>query len=274
MFGDITVKCRPLRLAFLIPPDKTALRKAIQVNSTLWGGTYNPIIPLYAQVPKTWRMYPGQKVVMKDRVPGYFRAFDPDVLVDGTGGKLPPYVADLGRPTISIDNIWSDFLSDKQDGAPQYGVGVFELLSGIFKEYFEVVHRFPSKVAFPVIPKEHALFWAATVGELLAPIQEAVEAGYSEALDIEKPAIGPQNYEPILQTYRFLPRDISRYDNFANRLWAQAKVIKVAHKTCFNQIQKPEHGSAIYGGQLPMNDRVSITVGRSVDPGPDFVGIL
>ncbi len=212
MFGDITVKCRPLRLAFLIPPDKAALRKAIQVNSTLWGGTYNPIIPLYAQVPKTWRMYPGQKVVMKDRVAGYVRAFDPDFLVDCTGGKLPPYVADVGRPTISVDDIWSNFFSEKQDGAPQYGIGVFELLSGIFKEHFEVVHRFPSKVAFPVFPKEHALFWAATVGEFLAPIQEAVEAGYSEALDIEKPTIGPQNYESILQTYQFLPRNISRYE--------------------------------------------------------------
>jgi hypothetical protein len=30
----------------LVPPDKAALRKAIQINSTLWGGTYNPIIAL------------------------------------------------------------------------------------------------------------------------------------------------------------------------------------------------------------------------------------
>jgi hypothetical protein len=109
MFGNITLKCRPLRLAFLIRPDKTALRKAIQVNSTLWGGTYNPIIPLYAHSPLVWKMYPGQKVAMKDRVGGYVHAFDPDILVDCTGGKLPTYVTDLGRSTISIDDIWANF---------------------------------------------------------------------------------------------------------------------------------------------------------------------
>jgi hypothetical protein len=114
MFGDITVKCRPLRLAFLIPPDKADLRKAIQVNSTLWGGTLNPIIPLYAQSPKAWKMYPGEKVTMKDRVAGYVRAFDPDLLVDCTGGKLPAYVAGLGRTTISVDDIWSDFFSENE----------------------------------------------------------------------------------------------------------------------------------------------------------------
>jgi hypothetical protein len=212
MFGDITVKCRPLRLAFLIPPDKAALRKAIQINSTLWGGTLNPIIPLYAQLPKAWKMYPGEKTTMKDRVAGYVRAFDPDFLVDCAGGALPAYVAALGRTTISVDDIWSNFFSDKQDGAPKYGVGVFELLNGIFKEHFEVVHRFPSRVAFPVFPKDRSLFWAAAIGEFPAPIQEAIEAGYSEAIDIEKPAVGPQNYESTLQAFRFLPRSISRYE--------------------------------------------------------------
>jgi hypothetical protein len=212
MFGDLTVKCRPLRLAFLIPPDKSALRRAIQVNSTLWGGTYNPIIPLYAQSPKAWKEYPGQKIAMKDRVAGYIRAFDPDILVDCTKGKLPSYLGDLRRPTISIDEIWSNFFSDQRDGAPKYGVGIFELLNGIYKEHFEVVRRFPSKVAFPIFPKEHALYWAAIVGELLAPIQDAVEVSYSEVLDIEKPAIGPQSYESIWKAYAFLPRNITRYE--------------------------------------------------------------
>jgi hypothetical protein len=161
MFGDIKVKCRPLRLAFLIPPEKAALRKAIQINSTLWGGTYNPIIPLYAQPPKTWKDYPRQKIAMKDRIVGYVRAFDPDILVDCTGSKLPSYLVDLGRETISVDEIWSNFFSDQRDGAPKYGVGIFELLNGIFKEYFDVVRRFPSKVAFPIFPKEYGLFWAA-----------------------------------------------------------------------------------------------------------------
>jgi hypothetical protein len=85
-------------------------------------------------------------------------------------------------------------------------------LEGIYKEYFEVVRRFPSKVVFPIFPKEHALFWAAAVGELPEPIQTAVEEGYSEALDIEQPAIGPQNYEALLKSSALFPRIITRYE--------------------------------------------------------------
>src|SRR5262245_18974333 len=107
MFGGITLKCRPLRLAFIIPPNKDALRKAIQINSTLWGGVFNPIIPLYARSPEAWKKYPGRTNSMKDRVTGYLRAFDPDFLVDCSGSKLPSYVTDLGRSLIPVDDIWS-----------------------------------------------------------------------------------------------------------------------------------------------------------------------
>jgi hypothetical protein len=211
MFGDITVKCRPLRLAFLIPPNKAALHKAIQINSTLWGGAYNPIIPLYAQSPKAWKEYPRHKIAMKGRVTGYIRAFDPDILVDCTGGKLPPYLGDLGRSTIAIDDIWADLFSDHRNGAPKYGIGIFELLNGIYKEHFEVVRRFPVKVGFPTLPKDLALFWAAAVGELPAPIQQMIEEDHSTAIDIEKPTIGPRNYGSIVKDYHFIPRNITRY---------------------------------------------------------------
>jgi hypothetical protein len=157
---------RHRRLAFLIPPDKEVLHKSIQVNSTLWGGAFNPIIPLFRRAPKAWKEYPRQKISTGDRVLGYVRAFDPDILVNCTTEQLPSYLHDLGRDTISLDEIWSDFAADNRNGAPKYGVGIFELLNGIYKEFFEVKRRFPVKVLLPAIPKDHALFWAAAVGQL------------------------------------------------------------------------------------------------------------
>jgi hypothetical protein len=211
MFGDITVKSRPLRLAFLITPEKSVLRKAIQINSTLWGGPFNPIIPLYSHTPKAWKEYPHEKGSVRDRVLGYMRAFDPDILVNCTTTDLPTYLSNFGRPIISIDEIWSDFFSDKQDGTAKYGIGIFELLNGMYKEFFEVKRRFPIKVSFPIIPKEHQLFWAAAVGELPSAIQDVIETSYGEAIDIEKPEISAQNYESILHEHIFFPRRIARY---------------------------------------------------------------
>jgi hypothetical protein len=42
-----TVRVRPLRLAFVVEPkDKAGLQRIFEVNSALWGGVFNFIIPL------------------------------------------------------------------------------------------------------------------------------------------------------------------------------------------------------------------------------------
>lgn len=54
MLGTVDIKLRPLRFAFLVDPgDAKQAREAIRLASTLWGGAYCPIIPLYKRMPKT-----------------------------------------------------------------------------------------------------------------------------------------------------------------------------------------------------------------------------
>ena len=49
------IKLRPLKLAFLVRPvESKALAAAIETASFLWGGAYNPIVPIYDRLPKTW----------------------------------------------------------------------------------------------------------------------------------------------------------------------------------------------------------------------------
>ena len=43
-FGTLELTRRPLKLAFLVDPaDTAALTEAIQINTFLWGGMFNPI---------------------------------------------------------------------------------------------------------------------------------------------------------------------------------------------------------------------------------------
>ena len=252
MFGDITLKCRPLRLAFLIPPDKGALRTAIQTNSALWGGTFNPIIPLYAHAPRAWKDYPGQKISMKDRIAGYVRAFDPDFIVNSTGSKLSSHVGELDRPVIPIDDIWSDFYSAKKGVAPKHGVGVFELLGGIYKEFFEHVRRFPVKTAFPIFPQNNALFWAAAVGELPDAIQQEVERVFAQAIDIERPKIGPKEYQSIRKAYGFLPVNITDYQLKTSGVRARHSYAFYMDATKFSDIVDFWNLRAIGGSVMPI----------------------
>lgn len=211
MFGNVSVKSRPLRLAFLIEPNNEALRGAIEINSSLWGGNFNPVIPIYRRPPKHWREYPGQKNSVKDRVLGYIRAFDPDILVNCTSAELPTYIRDLQRLTIKIDEIWGKYPSAQHDGTPQYGVGIFELLNAIYKELFEVKRRFPSKVILPILPRTNNLFWMSVLGCLPTAIQAEVEKNYSEAIDIEKPEASASSLSSILKPNLLSPRQITRH---------------------------------------------------------------
>ena len=49
----LDIKLRPIRFLFLVKPsDKRSLEKIFQINTLLWGGKYNPIVPYFKRVPK------------------------------------------------------------------------------------------------------------------------------------------------------------------------------------------------------------------------------
>jgi len=222
MFGDVTVSSRPLRLAFLIKPTNEEFLKAVQLNSTLWGGTFNPIIPLYRRVPKTWRRYPREKISVSHRVLGYLRAFDPDIIVDVSGEGLPSYVAGTERFTIKSEEIWSSFPHDEM---PKYGIGIFELLAGIYQKHFEQVRRFPYKIVIPILPKAHRLLWGSLYGELPIDFRKFATTHFVEALDIEEPVLDPLDFHAIIAANSFTPRHITKFEisrRHAGRVWRDA----------------------------------------------------
>ena len=54
--GTVKVTLRPIKLAFLVhPEDKKSLLESIEINTFLWGGVYNPIIPTYKRIPSKWK---------------------------------------------------------------------------------------------------------------------------------------------------------------------------------------------------------------------------
>ena len=56
--GNVSIRVRPLRVAFLVDPrDTKGLRRAIELSTFQWGGTYNPIIPVFERMPKIWESH-------------------------------------------------------------------------------------------------------------------------------------------------------------------------------------------------------------------------
>ena len=132
--GTINIRLRPIRLAFLVSPrDRNSLLKAIQINSFLWGGAFNPIIPFYHRIPKVWRDKFSRNITEKDVANGYIKAFDPDFIVP-IGNLRFEYCQIPEEKIIQPDEIISGI---EDDGTPRYGIGIFEILRHIYKKEFK-----------------------------------------------------------------------------------------------------------------------------------------
>lgn len=212
MFGSITLQVRPLRLAFLVEPQNSRLiQEVIQINSTLWGGVYNPIIPVYKRMPRVWQDKPLAAPKAESVIKGYIDAFDPDILVQCTR-ELPKYITDLGLEIIKPSEIWEYTQRDKGELAPKFGIGVFELLNLIFDKHFRYKERFPIKIVIPQIPRENALFWSSFFGEIPKHVLDIIDKDYKKALDIEKMKIGTFKIKDLLKGNILFPSRITKYN--------------------------------------------------------------
>jgi hypothetical protein len=79
--GSVNITLRPLRLAFLVDPaDTSGVMEAIELNTFLWGGMFNPIVPVYRRTPKKWQSK-FERTTAREVSEGLVRAFDPDYVV-------------------------------------------------------------------------------------------------------------------------------------------------------------------------------------------------
>jgi hypothetical protein len=52
---NVNVRLRPIRFAFLVRPDDAeGVLNIFRINTCLWGGKFNPIVPCVKQVPAWW----------------------------------------------------------------------------------------------------------------------------------------------------------------------------------------------------------------------------
>jgi hypothetical protein len=83
------IQLRPTRIGFLVRPnDLASVRKVMRASVCLWGGIYNPIIPVFDRPPKEWRSDIYERFKGPAIAKGYVRFFEPDVYVEAEEGLL------------------------------------------------------------------------------------------------------------------------------------------------------------------------------------------
>lgn len=158
---QVNVSLRPIRFAFIARPnDKAAMQKIFEVNTCLWGGRFNPIIPYLELVPRWWDRNSHKLDNAKQIMNGYLDYFEPDFLVETEKGLAD----NLGFDKERVLDI-SKLLPFDQSGNDSTGCSVFDIYEDLYKREFQFVKKYPPKVAHIVTDdKQYQLFASALFG--------------------------------------------------------------------------------------------------------------
>lgn len=142
---QIERRLRPIRLAFLVDlNDKKNLRKIFEINTCLWGGMYNGIIPSIKRIPSWWDDNRFKQLRAKDAILGYIDAFEPDYLVCTNDNQIES-VEFVKERKIKLE----DLLDSTVDTHVRYGIRATSIYRELYDSNFKFIQRHPPKVLFP-----------------------------------------------------------------------------------------------------------------------------
>lgn len=213
----LTQRLRPLRFGFLTQgmDDLPAIRRWIRVTTCLWGGMYNPIIPVYRQRPNWWDdSKTGQQITH-----GYIEAFEPDFVVARDNDLLEEFRDRLTYPearAISLDSL----LQGSEAHVPfSYGTGVQHLYEHLYTTRFRFEQRDPAQFILPR-PSTTGLtdLLRFVFGEFpRAGTLRQVRESYEFVFDAEVRDIGHDNLLSILTSRTSYPLVAGRQELSVNR---------------------------------------------------------
>lgn len=141
---SVSVRLRPVRFAFLVSPNNgKAISDIFRINTCLWGGMYNPVIPFLKQVPKWWHRDSKWNETAFEIMNGYLDFFEPDFLVETEPGLASGLGFGNGR-VIGISDF--SFMTDdpKQRG---YGLDTFD----VYRQHFQQTFQFTLRKAHSLV---------------------------------------------------------------------------------------------------------------------------
>ena len=164
----VDIRLRPIRFGFLVrPDDQEKILEIFRLNTCLWGGMFNPIIPFFESVP-SWLESEGFHFENpKQMINDYLDFFEPDFLVEAEEGLAEEFGFDPER-VLQFRHILE---LPGGNNARQYGLSVYGIYQDLYTKAFQfeqrhkdpVVHVQPADMAF-------ANFAAANFGSF--PVHE------------------------------------------------------------------------------------------------------
>jgi len=229
---NASIRLRPIRIGFLVKPtDMTSIRKVMRASMCLWGGTYNPIIPVSRTQPAIWRDPRFRSLTGRELARGYARFFEPDVYVESSPG-LADQVGLAGVRDSIADELYTlaEFLEaerGKSWAEPKFGLPVTDILHDLYKAEERFVLREPGR-ALVVRREQNCAAAEAILG--CYPTENEVahfERDYRDVYKPEEVSWTPETWLAHFQHEGLSPRIVTAHGLDRRRSWHHEPVIFV-----------------------------------------------
>jgi hypothetical protein len=148
------------------PDNTTKVPEIFRVNTCLWGGVYNPIIPYFKRVPDWWDRNGHPIETARQIVDGYLDFFEPDIIVETERGIAD----DFGFHKKRVIQLSEVLEREGNREARGYGLSVADLYETLYKEQFQFQRRHKhSIVNVKAEDKLFAAFSACVFGAFPSP---------------------------------------------------------------------------------------------------------
>lgn len=207
-WGTVSIRVRPIRVAFLVDPsDRAGLYRAIELSTFQWGGAYNPIIPAYRRTPPKWESHVRRLPQPADIVSGYLDGFDPDIVVPV--GRCSKRSFQIGnRDLVSEDDLLGDI---SKTATPKYGVGLIELLSDFLDKELKFKRNDDLHIALPDMPRAYRMFLASVFGVLPKEARLVIDEDFSNTVGITRVSPTINNFTELWKPNRMFPRHLTMW---------------------------------------------------------------
>ena len=233
-----TIRLRPTRIGFLVRPnDMVSVCRVMRACTCLWGGVYNPIIPVFRIAPREWRAERFEHVKGLDVARGYIKFFEPDVFVESEEGLLEeaglgalreqhvmhPYVVTLRQflePERDLD--WSD---------PAFGLNIMD----VFRYIYESEGRFQLRTVRPsVLVKRQQRSGLVEAVFGLYPQQRDtnyIAKGYKDVFAPTELKATPEAWLEVFKKGAETPLKVTRHELDLQRYWYHNLLVYVFDPT-------------------------------------------
>ena len=228
------IRLRPTRIGFLVKPnDFKSILKIMQINACLWGGAYNPIIPVYKTPPKEWRARKHERVRGVSVVRGYINFFEPDVYVEAQKGLLEEAGLEKIRSKYATEQhiiTLNELLKvrDSRDySEPAMGLNVTDILRHLYKTEQRFEHR--DKISSLIIrPESNTGLVEAVFGSYPKQKHAAyIQQGYKDVFLPETLNATPESWLKVFQDNARTPLKITRHGLEFQQYWYHDPIIYV-----------------------------------------------